>query len=93
MHCICTFLYFVTKYSGRFSYQISKNSICTKIFTDHFDFKDYIFVKSHPWKTTNSLFDAVFRALSTGVFKIVKRERLHAKIFAEKLFHFLVDIR
>ena len=76
-----------------FSYEISKKSICTKTSRDHFDLKRSFLINFSPRKTVNNLFDAVFRALSNGVFKIVKLASLYEKTSSKKLSQFLVDIR
>ena len=93
MHCICRFLYFISTYDENFSYEISKKSICTKTSRDHFDLKRSFLINFSPRKTVNNLFDAVFRALSNGVFKIVILASLHEKTSSEQLSQFLVDIR
>ena len=92
MHCICRFLYFISTYDENFSYEISKKSICTKTSRDHFDLKRSFLINFSPRKTVNNLFDAVFRALSNGVFKIVILASLHEKTSSEQLSQFLVDI-
>jgi len=56
-------------------------------------FEAIFLINFSPRKKVNNLFDAVFRALSNGVFKIVILASLHEKTSSEQLSQFLVDIR